>query len=383
MNDLSSIEAEFGDLSRWRDCPDFWLANADQGLPFLRSLKQATLRTIGHSAGGLEITAIEYGEKEELDATTDNLHGVLASRIFPADPTDIFHEAFYGSKRRTKPVLAIQGAIHGGELTGSAAMVNLCQIIETGSDLRGKPWPQMQELARETRLVLVPWLNMDGVNRWPLPNTSGVPDGLYNVCTHGVRKDGEKYLYPQHKAISPIPPDEVAFMGTYMNDAGVNLQYDFCMPHRQPETVAWMEYYLKEKPDGILIWHCNAGSMIGPPSYYLPPGHQHEESRIGGAVRARLLREGYPIGRMSWAGLPGLGKPFLTQMEATYHSCGAMPIMCELPAGTESYPFTCDEMLDIGLITIEEVLFYAHTDGLRPYESWEKVKKRMQKTPQS
>jgi hypothetical protein len=379
MNDLTLIEQKFGDLSPWQDCPEFWVAKPDAGLPFIASLREASTRVIGQSFGGRDITAIEYGEFEPLDATTDNLHGVIASRVVPPDPTDIFSPAFYGSKRRRKPVLAIQGAIHGGELTGTVAMLNLCQIIETGADLRGKAWPRLQELARETRIALIPWLNMDGATRWPISNTSGAPDELCSVCTCGIRKNGEPYTYPAHKALWPIPPEDTAYMGSYFNDGGYNLQYDFCMPHRQSETTAWMEYYLREKPDGVLIWHCNAGSMIGPPSYYLPPGHQHEESRIGGAVRNRLLREGYKIGRMSWAALPGLGKPVLTQMDATYLVCGGLPIMCELPAGVQSTPFTLEEMLDIGLITIEEVLFYAHTDGLRPYELWEKVKKKFDK----
>lgn len=374
MNDLSLIEAEFGDLSPWQRCPDFWLAKPEQGLPFIATLRDASTRVIGHSSGGREIITIEYGEPEPLDATTDNLHGVLASCVFPADATDIFHPAFYGTKRRSKPVLAIQGALHGGELTGTVALLNLCQIIETGSDLCGKPWPRLHELARATRLVLIPWLNMDGAERWPIPNTSGIPDALYDVCTHGIRKDGKKYSYPAHKAISPIPVEQTAFMGSYFNDAGTNLQYDFCLPHRQPETTAWMEYFLREKPDGVLIWHCNAGSLIGPASYYLPLGHQHEESRLGGAVRNRLLREGFAVGRLSWAGLPGMGKPVMTQVDAVYHACGAMPVMCELPTGAQSWPFTCNEMLDIGLITIEEVLFYAHTDGLRPYEQWSKAR---------
>lgn len=376
MNDLTFIQEKFGDLSPWQRCPPFWVAKPDRALPFIETLREVKVRTIGQSFGGREIIALEYGEFEPLEATTDNLHGVIASRV-AADPTDIFHPAFYGTKRRHKPVLAIQGAIHGGELTGTVGMLNLCWVIESGSDLRGRAWPRLQELARATRLVLIPWLNPDGAERWPLPNCEGAPDELSAICTHGLCKDGQPYTYPEHKAMWPIPPEETAFMGSYFNDGGYNLQYDFCMPHRQSETIAWMEYYLREKPDGVLIWHCNSGSMIGPPNYYLPVGHQHEESRVGGAVRARLLREGYPIGRMSWAGLPGLGKPVFTQMDAVYHCGGGLPIMCELPIGTKNHFYTNEQMLDIGLITIEEVLAYAHTDGLRPYELWEKVKRNL------
>jgi len=174
--------------------------------------------------------------------------------------------------------------------------------------------------------------------------------------------------------VFPIPPEKVRYMGSYYNDAGVNLQYDFCCPQRQPETLAWMRYYLSERPDGIVIFHCNAGTMIGPPGYFLPPGHQHQISRIGGAVSARLLRDGYDLGRLSWAALPGMGRPSIDQIDATYHVCGGTPIMVELPAGTDIRPFTCEQMLEIGLITIEEILEYAHRDGLRPYEYWQKVK---------
>ena len=71
---------------------------------------------------------------------------------------------------------------------------------------------------------------------------------MSNICTHGLRLDGTPYRYPQDKAVQPIPPEKTAYMGAYYNDQGVNLQYDFCMPHRQPETIAWMDYYLSGAP---------------------------------------------------------------------------------------------------------------------------------------
>jgi hypothetical protein len=52
-------------------------------------------------------------------------------------------------------------------------------------------------------------------------------------------------------------------------------------------------------------------------------------------------------------------------------------MLCEFPHGGDNAPFTCEQMLDIGLITLEETLHYAHTDGLRPYEWWEKEKDRI------
>jgi hypothetical protein len=377
VNDLTAITRQFGDLAPWANGPPFWVARPDQGIPLLAKLSRAAVRTIGRSAGGREIIAIEYGEKEETGATTDNLHSAIASKIVPPDPTEIYPATFYGSKRRTKPAVAIQGGIHGSELTGTVAGFNLCHVLETGADLRGKAWPRPAELARATRIVFIPWLNRDGVERFPTPNTSSLPDELYGLLTHGVAKDGKAFPYPENKKYFPVPPEAMGFLGCYFNDAGVNLQYDFTSLHRQPETQAWMETYLRERPDGIVIWHCNSGSMIDTPDYYLPEGHQHTISRIGGAVRARLLRDGHEIGRMSWGALPGLGKPYLTQMAATYLVCGGLPVMCELPVGTKNHLYTLDAMLDIGLLTLEEILSFAHRDGLRPYELWDKVKKNL------
>jgi hypothetical protein len=373
MNDLSSIEAQFGDLSQYQKSPDFWLADPRDTEAFLETLTQFEVREIGKSAGGLSIKAIFHGEFEPLETITDNLHSAIASRIDNADPTDIFPAAFYGTHRRKNPVVVLQGGIHGGEVVGTVASLNLCHIIEHGTDLRGKAWPRLRELALKVRLVIIPWLNPDGNYRWPIPNIAGAPAELVAQCTHGIKMDGTPYRYPEYKVESPIDPDQCSFLGCYNNDNGVNLQYDIFSLPRQPETESWMKLYLEERPDGVLIFHCNAGTLIGPACYYLPPGHQHEESRLGGVVRYRLNQEGFALGRMSLAGLPSLGKPFFTQMDAVYHVSGATPIMVEFPNGSAAAPFMADEMLDIGLITIEETLHYALTDGLRPYEWLEKV----------
>jgi len=377
MDDLTFITERFGDLSRWQACPPYWTAKPDAGRRFMDTLREASIHAIGRSAGGREVWAIEYGAREPLTVTSNSLHSSLAGEGGGPDPTRIFPESFYGQGRRRRPVLAIQGAIHGGELAGTVAALNLCRVIETGRDLRDRAWPRLQELARDARILILPWLNADGAARWPIPNTSGIPAELLGLCLHGVWRDGRPCRYGEHQRCYPLPLDQLAFLGCYFNAAGFNLQYDFGLPQRQPETLAWMEYFLAERPDGVLVCHSNAGSMMGPPEYYLPLGHQHELSRLAGAVRLRLMREGFATGRLSWAGLPGMGRPLFDQSTAVYHVCGALPMLCEFPHGGEDAPFTCEQMLDIGLLTLEEILFYAHHDGLRPYEWWDKVKKSL------
>lgn len=375
MNDLTPITAIYGALARLSECPLGWTPKPEQAMPILDGLKEASIWTIGRSAGGREIHAIAYGEKEPLRTTTDNLHGAIDASSGAQNPMRVFPEAFYGSTRRTKPVLALKGGIHGGELTGTVASINLCAVIETGRDLRGKAWPKLQALARDARILIIPWLNIDGVTRWPLANPTQAVSDLYQLCLQGIAKDGTRYAYPDSASMLPIPPETTAFMGSYFNDAGMNLVYDFPTIRRQPETIAWMELFLDERPDGVVVWHCNAGSMIGPADYYIPPGFQIEIERIGGTVRHRLLDEGFNIGRTGNT-LPGYGRPSMWQTAGIYHVCGALPFMCELPYGIVEYPYTCDQMIDIGLLTIEEILVHAHRDGLRPHENWASVRRR-------
>jgi len=371
MNDLKYIIKEFGNMDKYKACPEFWKSIPGNSMEFIDSLKKANVISIGQSAGKRDIIAIEYGEKEELDATINNLQSSLASKSANPAPTAIFPEEFYGSKSRNKPVLVLQGALHGGELTGTVASLNLCSIIENGTDLRGKAWPELQKMAKQYRILIIPWLNPDGTSRVDIPCSSGIQAALYSRLTMGVNEDGSPSMYPENKKRYPEP--KMSYLGSYFNDNGYNLHYDFCEIERQAETKAWMQYYLEEKPDAVVAWHCDSGSMISSPPALLPVGFQHQVSRIGGVVKQSLSRKGYDVTRLSWAQLPGMGKDNLTQIEAIYHNCGALPLLCELPAGTDIKPFTADEMLDIGLLTLEELLFFGLKDGFRPYEYRQKI----------
>ena len=371
------IAQRFGDLSVFERCPSFWLPKPAQGNVFIESLREAKVHNVGRTVAGREIVAIEYGEPEPIHAETDNLHSAIAAGVATPqpDPTAIFPAAFYGRTRRRRPVIAFQGAIHGGEHTGTVASLNLCQIIEKGTDLRGKPWARIQELARRSRILIIPWLNVDGVERWPFDNPETMTIEQSRAATNGIRADGSFHEYPAFKLMCPMPVESGGYLGSYFNDAGINLQYDFCAVERQPETAAWMRYYLKQRPDAVVVWHCNAGTLMGPPEYYLPPGHQHTLSRLAGAVHRRVAAAGFESRRLSWGDLPGMGKPFMEQTTAIYHTCGATPLMCELPMGGAGSGLTCDQLLDIGLLVIEETLEFAHDEGLRPYEFWSKVRR--------
>jgi hypothetical protein len=146
-----------------------------------------------------------------------NTFNIIRFPLMISDPVNIHPPSFFGRKRRKKPVVCFQGGIHGGELTGTVAALHLLHVAETGKDLRGKEWPELQKLARRCRLLVVPWLNPDGVARWPLGNTSNLPWALYSRLLMGVADDGTPYRYPEAKAVFPIPPKSTAYMGAHIS----------------------------------------------------------------------------------------------------------------------------------------------------------------------
>ena len=373
MNDFSVIEKLFGDLGKYRECPEFWTATPETSMKFIGSLKEAEIKVVGKSASGRDIIAIEYGAKEPLDSVLDNLAESLSLHTSVPDPTQVFPKEFYGSVRRVKPAIVFQGAMHGGELSGTVASLNLCNVIERGVDLKGRAWPELQRMARECRIAVIPWINPDGTSRCGIPCHAGLPAKLYEVLTYGVRKNGVSYAWLEfnRKMLA-----DTAWLGSYYNDNGINLYYDYTEVERQPETKSWMRYYLEERPDAVLAWHCDSGSMMFVPPPLVPAGFQHQASRIGASVQRRMVVEGIKVGHQSWVQLPGFGKDLLNQASAIYHCCGALPLLCELPCGTDYRPFNPAEIVDIGLYAIEELLAYALSDGLRPFEYRPKVMKQ-------
>jgi|GEM_PF-558661 len=367
-SDRDYLVEKYGPLTEHQDSPPYWLFTPEEAEPFIAGLREWKRRPIGASHRGREIFALEYGPGEALEGiASTSLHSSICSKILPCDPTRIYPPAFYGSRLRERPVIALQGGIHGGEITGTIGAFNLASVVETGRDLRGREWPRLAELARRTRILFIPWLNPDGCARFRTPNPTRVSAELAAAQTHGLSRSGRLFDYREQKAFWPLDFSDIGHLGAYYNEAGYNLQYDLFQLEPQPETLAWMRYYLDERPDAVLAFHCNNGSLIGPPEYYLPPGHQHALSRLAGAVNAACRREGYRDNRLSWADLPAHGKPYMEQSTATYHVCGALPVLIEFPAGFEGTGYDCDGIVDIALTCFEEVFAYALTEGLRPY----------------
>lgn len=360
------LREKFGDISQWQNAPDWWLNGFDEVNDFISNLKGVETVEIGRSAGGRPILAACWGEKEPLETTCDSLHSAFAGGAEKLNEASLFPSAFYGKNRRKKQVMVFQGALHGTELEGTVAAINFLNLLSKGEDLRGRRWDKLREEAQEYRIVVIPFANPDGRARMPIKHFVGASQEFGQTVTMGLWKDGSLIKYPAHKYFFPLPKDEVLMPGSYFNDNYVNLQYDFCMPERQPETVALGKFYLDERPDVVIVSHSNAGSLVSPPEVYLPIPFQHQQSRIGAAVRSRLLHEGFQAGRLSPVQLPDMGTPNMSQCTSIYHVSGALAFVMEYPCGHPSIPMTQEQILDVGMLIFDELCHFGNRDGFRP-----------------
>jgi len=342
--------------------PDWWLSGPQEVEDYLRSLKGVTVAEVGQSAGGRPIIAASWGEREDAKGRTSTS---LASAAAGGST-----QAFYGTKRRTRPVFVFAGAAHGTEIEGTAAALNFLNVVVKGKDLRGRRWPRMAAEGRKCRIVVVPFLNIDGRSRFAKRrHFIGVEPDEYRRMSQGTWKTGEKLSWPTSKLHHPVPPDQVVPpLGSYYNDRGYNLVYDFGFTdERQPETEGLVSLLCDEMPDCVLLSHSNNGSLVEAPSSFIPHLFRQRQIQISAVVGSRCQREGMKKFGISTRGETYAGQVFY-QTDLVYHCCGALPLLVEFPCGYQNNPDTHDDILDIGMYALEEIVAFGTAYGFRPPE---------------
>jgi hypothetical protein len=172
-----------------REAPAWWLSRRDEVESFLRSLGGVEVFELGRSAGGRPILAAAWGRREDLPGRTS---ASLASAITGGDP-----QAFYGQGQRRRQGFLFLGAAHGTEIEGTVAALNFLNVLATGMDLRGKAWPRLAEAGRQLRVVIVPFLNIDGRERFrEFRHFIGMHPDDYRLITNGRWTNGELLGWP-------------------------------------------------------------------------------------------------------------------------------------------------------------------------------------------
>lgn len=333
--------------------PEYWITSLDGVKEYLeKHVKKGTVSVAGNSAGGREILVYAYGEKENLPQT------VSFSSAFAARKPELYTRA----PERKKLSLFIYGAIHGAEVEGTAGLLNLINLLEHGTDLRGRKNDALLKLAEQYRIVIVPLSQPDGRARFRRNSMVGQSLDVFQYYAHGVWKDGTPCKYPYHKEVMPLPVNEFEQLGAYFNDNGVNYQHDDFFGNIQPETQTLINLVHEERPDCILSCHsCEADPGMSTPAATLTDNGLRMVQQIAASVMANQIKANLrPYHRVNLQ----QGRAFILQ-DILYMASGGLPLLYEFPHGCVNIPFSHDEIIDLGLILFEEIMKFGVETGFK------------------
>ncbi|RAV21575.1 M14 family zinc carboxypeptidase [Paenibacillus contaminans] len=326
----------------------FWKSKLTEIEECMSNVKRGKARVLAASAGGRDIFAVEYGEKEDFGRKAN-----YGSACGAGNP-----EHYARKAKDSKPVLLLVGGIHGGELEGIAAVTNLIRLLETGEDYRGKRHDYLYENAERFRLLLIPCMNPDGRARLPIDTLIDVPYEKFVYYMQGSWKDGTLCRWPDCKAVHPIKEDS-DFLGSYFNDDGVNLMHDNFFAPMARETGALLELADREAPDMTVLLHGGANSDIHfIPIPYIPTAVMQKHQAFGNRLADAYAKKGLPYANQNLV-VEDRGAypvPSFNLTSAIHHVCGGMSLTFESNMGLDApgTKLTADEILDSHFVMVEE-----------------------------
>mgnify|MGYP005764463489 CR=1 FL=1 len=238
-------------LEEASNIPAFWKATTREVNDFLQNyVRKGRYEFLGESAGGRPIYAVTYGSPRQGKGTTTYSGASSINKI----------ATFRGPESYKKVYMAIAG-VHGFELEGIVGIVNLISVFETGKDLTGKAWPEIESMLDSLdRIVLVPICNPDGRDRVPIRMEKfrgSAPDAylVHEYLNTGGLDGGKLIGWPACKEYIPLDFTQCEFPGSYPNDNGYNIMHDDFFGKMQPETRILCDLAKREKPDVLLNMH--------------------------------------------------------------------------------------------------------------------------------
>ena len=228
-----------------KDVPAYWKTGLDDVEKTVAGVKKGTVERLCLSAGGRPVYRIFYGKPNDVNRKANMSSAMGAGSV-----------SYYADKTSPdyRPTLFLVGAVHAGELEGTAALVNLVAVLETGKDLSGKEYPFITASAQKMNFIIILIANPDGRARMPLPSMMDLDFESFRYLGQGTWKDGTLTGYPSCKSVHPIK-DASDFLGTYFNDDGINMMHDFFFTNPSAETKAVLQTAETYAPDFTSLFH--------------------------------------------------------------------------------------------------------------------------------
>ena len=282
------------------NAPDYWRTGLDDIEKAIAGVKKGKVEIVCLSAGGRPVYQIFYGEPNDVKNQANVSSAMaVATRVLPAGTTN--NLVYYADKssKDYRPTLYLVGAIHATEVEGTAALMNLISILETGKDLRGVEFPLITQSAEKMNFIINLCANPDGRARFPYHSVVGLHPDISNYYTMGTWKGGELSSYPLNKSVHPMLPalKEGDFLGCYYNDDGINLMHDFFFTNPSNETKALLQTAEKHAPDFTVLFHSGGNNIFhtAGSGYLVIPAKTKIRSFVS-ALRARYQTKGFEFG---------------------------------------------------------------------------------------
>ena len=230
--------------------PDYWRTGLDDIEEAVAGIRKGTVERICWSAGERPVYRILYGTPNDMKRTANLSSAMGAGSV-----------KYYADKTAPdyRPTVYLVGAVHGGEVEGTAALMNIVAILETGKDLAGTEYPVITASMEKMNFVIILCANPDGRARVPLPGMVGLDYETFRYWSQGTWKDGTLAGWPTCKSVHPIL-NAVAFLGAYYNDEGINMMHDFFFTNPAAETKALLQTAEIFTPDFTILFHGGANS---------------------------------------------------------------------------------------------------------------------------
>lgn len=335
--------------------PSYWVTDLEAIDELASSAKRGEVTLLGRSAGGRSVYAFAYGEKQAIVSTAN-----YSSACGAHDKT------CYAQKAGKKPVVVLLGAVHGAEVEGTAALVNLIHLLEEGKDLKNDPCEALRGAAEGIRLVIVPVCNPDGRARLPFPAAEGMTMAEQRYWFQGTWKDGSLCGWPSCKKIHPIK-DSSGMLGCYFNDDGVNIMHDNFFAPMAPETKLLLKLVDDEKADYVIQLHGGSNTYNALlKTHYVTQETLEAVADLSRRCDEAARREGLAF---RICGIPerehGDTPPSFNLASALHHVCGAVSTVFESNqhvTDQEGAKLTFDEIYRSHQILFEQLFLFAKRD---------------------
>lgn len=317
-----------------------------------KAVKEMTLGRVEKkflSAGQRPLYLISYGKANKLTRTA-NLSSALGAgdKMCYADK----------SKPDYRPTVLFAGCIHGGEFEGTAALLNLIKILETGTDYNGVRNELLSKAAEKVNILIIPCLNPDGRSRIEFSSMVGKTFEQLRYYNQGTWKDGSLCGWPDCKKIHPII-DYCQFLGAYFNDDGINIMHDDFFGKKSSETEFLFDAVEDFVPDFTVLLHGGAEA----PNHILKPAYAPDAVKknilaLENALKSRCEKEKleYIVTSMD-RGENNHSPISFNLTSALYHFCGEPCVTYESNQGLEG----CRCSLNHEQIYREHILLFEET----------------------